>query len=225
MRRLANILSISATLALLGALAAFAATAAPRDIQLPPETVKLKPSSLPGFAIAIQKCSICHSADYISYQPPGMNQSQWTAEMVKMQHIYGAPIDATEIKLLGIYLAATYGDAKSVSAADLALTAGTASAVVAAGSPTTPATAGTIDVQALLGNNACLSCHGLTEKIVGPGYHDVATKYKTDPDALSKLEASIRGGGMGKWGPIPMPPFAGLSEPQLKALAEFVMQQ
>lgn len=38
--------------------------------------------------------------------------------MVKMQHLYGAPIDEQEIKLLATYLATMYGDAKSVSTAD-----------------------------------------------------------------------------------------------------------
>jgi hypothetical protein len=50
-----------------------------------------------------------------------MTKVQWTAEMVKMQHTYGAPIDDVEVKLLGIYLAATYGDATTVTAEDRAL--------------------------------------------------------------------------------------------------------
>ena len=94
----------------------------PVEIRLPPETAQLKPSELPGFVVAAQKCALCHSADYISFQPPGMTKAQWTAEMVKMQHTYGAPIDDTEVRLLGIYLAATYGDASTVTAADRALT-------------------------------------------------------------------------------------------------------
>jgi hypothetical protein len=94
--------------------------AGPADIRLPPETAQLRPSELAGFLVAAQKCAICHSADYINYQPPGMTLAQWTAEMTKMQHTYGAPIDDTEVKLLGIYLAATYGDASTVTAADKA---------------------------------------------------------------------------------------------------------
>ena len=94
----------------------------PVEIRLPPETAQLKPSELPGFVVAAQKCALCHSADYISFQPPGMTKAQWTAEMVKMQHTYGAPIDDAEVRLLGIYLAATYGDASTVTAEDRALT-------------------------------------------------------------------------------------------------------
>jgi hypothetical protein len=95
---------------------------ATETIKLPAETVRLKPSSLAGYSIAQQKCGICHSADYILYQPPGMTQAQWTAEVQKMQHSYGAPVDGNEIKLLAIYLAATYGDAASVTASDRQLT-------------------------------------------------------------------------------------------------------
>ncbi len=82
----------------------------------PPETSKLRASSLPGFAIAQQKCPICHSVDYIELQPPAMTKAQWTAEVAKMQRIYGAPIDEREIALLGEYLGATYGGGQSDSA-------------------------------------------------------------------------------------------------------------
>jgi len=107
-------------LAGLGCMVAFGSSAA-ADIQLPQETAQLKPADLPGFVVAAQKCGLCHSADYINFQPPGMTKAQWTAEMTKMQHTYGAPISDLEVKLLGIYLAATYGDASTVTAADRAL--------------------------------------------------------------------------------------------------------
>jgi cytochrome c551/c552 len=195
--------------------------AAAKSIELPPETARLKPSGLAGYSIAAQKCGICHSADYISFQPPGMTQAQWTAEMKKMQHVYGAPIDDTEIKLLGIYLAVSYGDASSVSPEDRVLTAS------AVPGETTGGHSGDSNSQAqtLLASNGCLGCHSLKEKIVGPAYHDVAAKYKAQADALSKVEASIRGGGAGRWGPVPMPPFQNLSPAQLKTLAEFVLAQ
>jgi hypothetical protein len=89
-----------------------------KTIVLPAETAQLKPSDLAGYALARAKCAICHSADYIQYQPPQMSQAQWTAEVQKMQRSYGAPIDPDEIRLIGIYLATVYGDASSVSAGD-----------------------------------------------------------------------------------------------------------
>jgi len=51
------------------------ALAAPVEIKLPQETAKLRASKLPGYAIAVQKCAICHSADYINFQPPGMKNT------------------------------------------------------------------------------------------------------------------------------------------------------
>ena len=225
MKRIATALLAALFAAVLAAIAGSVAAQAsngPKGVQLPVETVKLRPSKLPGFAIATQKCAICHSADYIAYQPPAMNQTQWTAEVAKMHGTYGAPIDDNEVRLVGIYLTAHYGDAKSIATVEPAVPArGTSPA------PNADATsvAGTIDVQALLTQSACLSCHALSQKVVGPAYHDVAARYKGDSQAASKLESSIRLGGSGRWGSTPMPAFAGLSDAQLKALAEFVLKQ
>ena len=210
-------------------LIAFNALAAPPDIKLQPDTSKLRPSKLPGYAIAMQKCAICHSADYVNYQPPGMTQTQWTAEMAKMQHTYGAPISDDEVKQVGAYLAVAYGSAKATDASVIAASTPAPAPPAPPTSPgaaaTPPASGASVNVQALLASNACLSCHGLTQKIVGPGYHDVAEKYKADPQAQSKLEASIRGGSVGKWGSVPMPPFAALKPEEVKALAAFVLKQ
>ncbi len=192
------------------------AFAAPADIKLPDETAKLKSSPLAGYAVAQQKCGICHSADYVDYQPPGMTKAQWTAEMAKMQHAYGAPISDEDVKLLGIYLASTYGDAKSVTDADRALKP---AEVDAADAPKA------IDVQALLTANGCLACHAIDKKIFGPAYHDVAAKYKADPQALAQVATNIRQGGSGRWGNLPMPAFANLSADEGKALAEYVLKQ
>lgn len=59
---------------------------------------------------------------------------------------------------------------------------------------------------ALAQKNACLSCHGVDKKIVGPAYKDVAKKYAGDKTAHDKLVAKVKAGGKGVWGQIPMPP-------------------
>ncbi|GAB6408429.1 SorB family sulfite dehydrogenase c-type cytochrome subunit [Pseudomonas sp. MHK4] len=194
------------------------ACAAPLTITLPPETAALKPSTLPGYPLAQQKCSTCHSADYINFQPPGMSLAQWTAEAGKMQHVYGAPISDQDVTVIGAYLAATYGSAKASDAE-----------VLAASNPTagqaTPTPVAKVDATTLLQNNACLSCHAIDHKVVGPAYHDVAARYANDPQALAKLTSSIQHGGSGKWGDVPMPPFAQLSNDDLNSLATFILQQ
>lgn len=209
---------------------AASASAAPADIELPRETAKLRPSQLAGYEIASQKCGICHSADYVDFQPPKMTKAQWTTEMTKMQHVYGAPISDDEVKLLGIYLAATYGDSSTVTAEDQATkpaavaTAGPSAALNPA-SGSASAAANAVDVPALLTSNGCLACHALDHKVVGPAYHDVAAKYKTAAEAVAHVTASIRNGSAGQWGTVPMPPFAALSEADAKALATYVLAQ
>lgn len=194
------------------------AGAAPLLITLPPETAVFKPSGLPGYPLAQQKCSTCHSADYINFQPPGMTLAQWTAEASKMQHVYGAPISDQDVSIIGAYLAVTYGSAQASDAE-----------VLAASSPSpgqlSAAPVAKVDAMALLQNHACLSCHAIDHKVVGPAYHDVATKYGSDPQALAKIASSIQRGGAGKWGETLMPPYAQLSPEDLQTLATFILHQ
>ncbi len=71
--------------------------------------------------------------------------------------------------------------------------------------------------------NACMACHAVDKKLVGPSYADVAAKYKGQKDAVTKLQASIKNGGVGKWGQIPMPAQAQLSAADAKTLAEWIL--
>jgi cytochrome c len=72
-------------------------------------------------------------------------------------------------------------------------------------------------------SKACMACHAVDKKMVGPAYQDVAKKYAADKDAVTKLAASIKAGGSGKWGPVPMPAQASLSDAEAKTLAAWVM--
>lgn len=94
--------------------------AASKQITLPAETAELPKSELPGYKLATQKCLMCHSVDYIRYQPPGMNQAQWTAEVAKMKRAYGAWLSEAEIKSIGAYLAVVYGTAQATDSQVLA---------------------------------------------------------------------------------------------------------
>lgn len=76
---------------------------------LPPETHKFKAG--PGSEIAVAQCVICHSADYISTQPP-MPRAFWKAGVQKMQKVYGAPIPEAQVEQLVDYLVKNYGDEK-----------------------------------------------------------------------------------------------------------------
>lgn len=70
---------------------------------------------------------------------------------------------------------------------------------------------------------ACMACHAVDKKLVGPSYQDVAKKYTGQKDAEANLIASIKKGGSGKWGPIPMPAQAALTDTETKTLAAWVL--
>ena len=81
------------------------------------------------------------------------------------------------------------------------------------------------DAQALAQKNACMSCHGVDKKIVGPAYKEVAKKYAGDKTAQAKLAAKVKAGGKGVWGEIPMPPNPQVKDEDLKKIIAWVLSQ
>ncbi len=84
------------------------------------------------------------------------------------------------------------------------------------------ASGGAADVKALLGANACLACHGMKSKIVGPGFNEVLAKHKGRADLETYLLGKIQGGGVGVYGNVPMPAQAQLSNADAKAIAQWL---
>lgn len=73
----------------------------------------------------------------------------------------------------------------------------------------------------LMRQHACSGCHTLTQKLVGPGFAQVAERYASRSDAVDYLAAKIRSGGQGTWGPIPMPAQT-LNDADLRTLAAWI---
>lgn len=69
---------------------------------------------------------------------------------------------------------------------------------------------------------ACVACHSVDKKLVGPAYRDVAAKYGAQADGVTQIANSIATGSKGKWGPIPMPANA-VSPEEAKTLAEWIV--
>jgi sulfite dehydrogenase (cytochrome) subunit B len=82
----------------------------PKSIQLPPDGVQLKASSLPGYAKAQANCVACHSAEYMVYQPPNAPRPYWDAMVKRMKMVFKAPLADADIPVIVDYLAKTYGD-------------------------------------------------------------------------------------------------------------------
>ena len=79
------------------------------------------------------------------------------------------------------------------------------------------------DAQQLLKDKACLACHTLDKKLVGPAYKDVAAKYRARKDAEAYLSKKILGGSAGVWGPVPMPPNGTVNAEEAKTLAKYIL--
>jgi len=72
---------------------------------------------------------------------------------------------------------------------------------------------------------ACMACHTVASKLVGPSYKDVAAKYAKDAGAEARLALKIQKGSSGTWGPIPMPANPQVSDAEAKTLAKWILAQ
>jgi sulfite dehydrogenase (cytochrome) subunit B len=83
-------------------------SAKPISYTLPGEAAAFKPG--PNLQTVQNRCTACHSADYVQTQPRGakFKEDFWRAEVTKMIKVYGAPIDEAEIGKIVDYLTQTY---------------------------------------------------------------------------------------------------------------------
>jgi cytochrome c551/c552 len=200
--------------AALAALSIFmAGSAFALDIQLPPETAAYRSSNLPGYQAVQRNCMACHSANYVQTQPLSQ-RAYWEATVVKMKKVFGAQFSEEDIPAMVDYLSKTYGAERS---ANTAAAPGSATGLAVVGRPA--------DAEALIAANACMTCHAVDHKVVGPAFKGIVAKYKGNSDALVRIGQNIRMGGGGKWGAVPMPPFRNLSDEDVRVLAQFVLSQ
>lgn len=197
-------------LLLVFAASAFCAVAAPAKIELPAETRSFKPA--PGAEIANGQCLTCHSVEYVTTQPP-MPRQFWAASVKKMQEKYGAAIPPEQVEPLLDYLGQHYGVGTNANP-------GTTVTNVARA-----AVAPSANAQQLAFKYGCLSCHNVETKIVGPSYREIASKYRDDSAAATKIVEQIKQGGSGKWGPVLMPPFPQVTPEESKVLATWILGQ
>ena len=87
--------------------------AAQRPIVLPGETVVYRASDLPGYQLVQRNCVLCHSAEYVSSQPPTLPRSYWDATVKKMKKPFGATFPDDDVAPMVDYLVKTYGVERS----------------------------------------------------------------------------------------------------------------
>jgi S-disulfanyl-L-cysteine oxidoreductase SoxD len=72
------------------------------------------------------------------------------------------------------------------------------------------------NAMSLVQKHSCTACHGMDNKLLGPGFKEIAAKYSGMTQA-----GKIKSGGQGVWGNMPMPPMA-LPEADAKAIAAWL---
>ena len=173
------------------------------SITLPADTTKLKPSDLPGYELARSKCHLCHSMDYVFYQPPRQGFDEWTKEMIKMRNAYGAPISLEEAKYIAAYLAVAYGSAKEDDPEIAELTKSYNRKKVYKYQ--------NLDVKELMDSNECIVCDVDDKTLL-----DIKNKYEGKPDAVDRLGHAIKTGKVNGHAP----PF---NRNESEAIADYIL--
>ena len=87
------------------------------------------------------------------------------------------------------------------------------------------AAAQSLPPQALAQKSDCMSCHGMVHQQIGPGFAQIAARYRGDADAPTRLAGKIRNGSVGAWGRVIMPRHPQLTDAETLALAHWVLSQ
>src|SRR5690606_12917032 len=69
----------------------------------------------------------------------------------------------------------------------------------------------------------CMACHAVANKVVGPAFKDIATKYAGQKDAENMLAQKVIKGTSGAWGPVPMPANGQVSSAEAQALVKWIL--
>jgi cytochrome c len=108
----------------------------------------------------------------------------------------------------------------SMTVIAIAITVATGHAALAVDAPAAFSPA---DAMNIAGKNACMGCHAVDRKIVGPSFQQIAAKYKGDAQAQARLETKVRDGGSGVWGVLPMPSHRTMDGADIKAVVGWIL--
>jgi cytochrome c len=99
------------------------------------------------------------------------------------------------------------------------LCAAAAGAALASGAHAADAKSG----EALANASGCLACHSVDKKLIGPGYKDIADKYRGNKAAEADLARKVKGGSKGVWGDIQMPANAHVKDEDIRAIVQWIL--
>ena len=132
---------------------------------------------------------------------------------------------AATLAIAMVLVAAMSATAAAQTAPALGTTASPAatSAATPIKRPTTPE----LDARglALTKERGCTACHAPDGKRVGPGFAQIAARYRADPEADERIPQKIRNGSVGTWGRVIMPRQGQVTEAEAKVLGAWVLSR
>lgn len=77
----------------------------------------------------------------------------------------------------------------------------------------------------LIGKSDCTTCHQSTEKLIGPGFQQIAQRYQSTPENMDKLVKKVISGGSGNWGKVPMTPHPDTHTPpdEIREMVKYIL--
>ena len=130
-------------------------------------------------------------------------------------------------KMLSAQSVWRFGHACAFALVVFVSTSAQASAATPAGVPTSASTSAPAAMTleeglALAKARACLGCHQVDNKRVGPSFRAIAQRHANKDDVAPYLVQVIRKGGRGQWGAVPMPGQS-VSEQDAEKLAQWII--
>jgi hypothetical protein len=80
------------------------------QVQAGEQSITLRDGS--GHDLAMARCAVCHSLDYIQMNAPVMTHARWEATVRKMIDKFGAPISNEDSQVIVDYLSTHYTEAQ-----------------------------------------------------------------------------------------------------------------
>ena len=78
-------------------------------------------------------------------------------------------------------------------------------------------------IRPLAEKSGCLACHAPKQRLIGPSLAEIASRYRNDNGAETRLFAKVKSGGQGTWGNVPMPPQPQLQESDIRSLIRWIL--
>ena len=77
--------------------------------------------------------------------------------------------------------------------------------------------------EALAKSSGCFACHSVDKKLIGPGYKEIADKYRGSKSAEADLVKKVKEGSKGVWGDIMMPANAHVKDEDIRAIVQWIL--